>query len=488
VELFDRNHWLVADSNRLLKTEDAGRKWTQTYTVNAATDKANAIQGLSFIDERIGFLIVGGRLLRSDDGGTTWTTVTSISEGEKIQFSSCHFIDAMHGWAVGMLWNEGLVNNPKIARYVGVAFRTQDAGRTWQRSKLDLPKSYRASQTHWSFNDVFFKDSKTGWLVGDRGTIFGTVDGGETWRFAQAPDVDHQHLNFLDDRFGWATYRYGSGSWGIAVSYDAEHKWQLLEESFVYGTWPVFAVFRSSDHGFAVSLKLFETRDRGRKWVPISGDEVAYEYLGQARDGTIVALGLTGGVVKPLLSADMGTTWHTTASQNDSAATTNTNAEELKVYSTVLDAFRNAYGAQRLLILDETTIGMVLPKSTPDDVVQFLQKRLPDGIGPDLADEFRARNEQPVKLPDKFVTTVNYSIVNKHDPRVRSYWEEFHKNNPGAAIVQLSQVAFNKDASQALVYVSSQVGSRSGWAYYIFLTKSAAQEWLIKSKEMAWVS
>src|SRR5687768_7253936 len=37
VELFDRNHWLVAESNRLLKTEDAGRKWTQTYTVTAAT-------------------------------------------------------------------------------------------------------------------------------------------------------------------------------------------------------------------------------------------------------------------------------------------------------------------------------------------------------------------------------------------------------------------------------------------------------------------
>lgn len=177
----------------------------------------------------------------------------------------------------------------------------------------------------------------------------------------------------------------------------------------------------------------------------------------------------------------------TVSSQNNSAASKMMNAEEVKVYSTVLDAFRNTYGAQRLLILDETTIGMVLPKSTPDDVVRFLQKRLPDGIAPDIAEEFRTKNEQPVKLPDTLAITVNYSIVNKQDQRVRSEWEEFHKNNPGTAIVRLSQVAFNKDASQALVYLSSQVGSRSGWAYYIFLTKSD-QEWQIKSKEMAWVS
>jgi hypothetical protein len=164
-----------------------------------------------------------------------------------------------------------------------------------------------------------------------------------------------------------------------------------------------------------------------------------------------------------------------------------TNAEELKVYSTVVDAFRDAYGALRLVILDETTIGMGLPKSSPDDVVQFLRKRLPDGIAPDIVEEFRRKNEQPVKLREKFASTVSYSIVDKQDERMRVDWDEFHKNYPGSAIVQLSQVAFNRDASQALVYLSSDVGSRSGWAYYIFLTKSG-QEWQIKSKQLAWVS
>lgn len=177
----------------------------------------------------------------------------------------------------------------------------------------------------------------------------------------------------------------------------------------------------------------------------------------------------------------------TRPSQNHSAAPKITDAEELKVYSTVLAAFRNAYGAPRLLILDETTIGIVSPKSSPEDVVKFLRKRLPDGIAPDIVEEFGKKNEQPVKLPDKFASTVSYSIVNKKDERVRGDWDEFYKNNPGTAIVQLSQVAFDRDASQALVYLSSDVGSRSGWAYYIFLTKSG-QEWQIKSKQLAWAS
>jgi photosystem II stability/assembly factor-like uncharacterized protein len=315
VELFDRGHWLVAESNRLLKTEDAGHKWTQKYTVTPATDEANKIQGLSFIDERTGFLIVGGRLLQTDNGGTTWTIVGPISEGEKIHYKSCRFTDSMHGWVVGMLWNKAWVKDSNIPRYVGIAFTTQDGGQTWQRRQLDLPKGYRPDQTHWSFNDVFFKDAKTGWLVGDRGAIFGTGDGGQTWRLVSAPDVDYQRVNFLDERFGWATYKYGNSSWGVAVTYDGGQRWKLLKESFVSGTWPVFAVFRSPEHGFAISLKLYETRDRGQRWISLSGGdrvgEVAYEYLGEAKDGTIVALGLTEGIVTPLISTDIGTTWHT---------------------------------------------------------------------------------------------------------------------------------------------------------------------------------
>jgi photosystem II stability/assembly factor-like uncharacterized protein len=314
VELIDRSHWLVAESNRLLRTEDGGRNWTQMYMLTPPTDDGDKIQGLSFINERIGFLIVSGRILRTNDGGTNWTTLGSISPSEKIEFKNCRFTDSMRGWGVGMLWNDGWVNDPKIPRYVGIAFTTQDGGLTWQRRQLNLPEAYRPAGTYWSLNDVFFENAKTGWLVGDRGTIFRTGDGGETWHLATTQDVDYQGIGFLDDRHGWATYRYGNSSGGVAVTIDGGKRWKLLKESFVRGNWPVFAVFRSPEDGFAISLKLYETRDGGQQWKSLSGGDrvgdVAYRYLGQAKDGTMVALGFKGSILATLIHTDVGSTWH----------------------------------------------------------------------------------------------------------------------------------------------------------------------------------
>jgi photosystem II stability/assembly factor-like uncharacterized protein len=312
VQLFNQSHWLVAELNRVLKTEDAGRTWTQIYIVKTTTDDSNQIRGLCFVDERVGFLIVGGHLVFTDNGGTNWADLGAI-RAEKISFRNCYFTDAMRGWAVGMTWQEGWVNDPKIPRYVGSAFATQDGGRTWRQQRLDLPKGHRPDGMYWGLNDVLFKDAKTGWFVGDRGTIFSTEDGGETWRLANAKDVDYQSVNFLDGRFGWATYKYGNSSWGVAMTTDGGQQWKLLNESLAYGTWPVCAVFLTPEHGFAVSLKLYDTKDGGRQWNWRSGGdnvgEVAFEYFGQARDGTLVALGLSGNSIASLVSTDGGTTW-----------------------------------------------------------------------------------------------------------------------------------------------------------------------------------
>ncbi len=58
---------------------------------------------------------------------------------------------------------------------------------------------------------------------------------------------------------------------------------------------------------------LYETRDRGQRWKWLSGGdnvgEVAYEYLGEARDGAMVAFGLKSGAITALISTDIGTTW-----------------------------------------------------------------------------------------------------------------------------------------------------------------------------------
>lgn len=314
VELFNRSHWLVAESNRLLDTSDGGVTWTQIFSTEAGSKGVNDIHGLSFIDERVGFLIVGGRLLFTDNSGTNWADVGPIHSGDKrVSFGGCYFIDAIHGWAVGRVWQEGAINNSTTSRYEGIAFATQDGGRTWQRQSLDAPNAYLTDGTSWSLNSVLFKDANTGWIAGDRGTIFQTTDGGGKWNLVTAENVDYQSINFLDKRFGWVTYKYGNSSWGVATTTDGGRHWKLLNESFVYGTWPVFAVFVTPAEGFAISLRLYETTDKGHQWKWRSGGnevgEAAYEYMGQAKNGTLVALGTKNGTATALISTDDGREW-----------------------------------------------------------------------------------------------------------------------------------------------------------------------------------
>src|SRR5207244_2593461 len=140
-------------------------------------------------------------------------------------------------------------NDPKISAYVGVALRTQDGGKSWARQSFDLPQDYMPAGVRWGLNSVYFKDPKTGWIIGDAGVIFWTRNGGETWHLANSERVDYQSVNSLDGQFGWATYKRGNSSWGVAATVDGGQHWSLLNESFLHGTWPAYAVFIDPQHG-----------------------------------------------------------------------------------------------------------------------------------------------------------------------------------------------------------------------------------------------
>ncbi|MBQ6826572.1 MAG: hypothetical protein IJO46_01040, partial [Thermoguttaceae bacterium] len=54
-------------------------------------------------------------------------------------------------------------------------------------------------------NDVCFVSPTQGWAVGDRGTIWTTVDGGATWNLADVPtDANLFAVSFFDENFGLA--------------------------------------------------------------------------------------------------------------------------------------------------------------------------------------------------------------------------------------------------------------------------------------------
>ena len=69
--------------------------------------------------------------------------------------------------------------------YFGAIYRTQDAGKSWE--KLD-------SGTEKSIYDISFADENNGWAVGRRGMILHTSDAGETWQRQKSPRFPVRHI------------------------------------------------------------------------------------------------------------------------------------------------------------------------------------------------------------------------------------------------------------------------------------------------------
>ena len=59
---------------------------------------------------------------------------------------------------------------------------------------------------------IRFADSQSGWIVGERGTIFRTVDAGFSWNEApvQATKLTLYGLSFVDSVHGWAAGEQGT--------------------------------------------------------------------------------------------------------------------------------------------------------------------------------------------------------------------------------------------------------------------------------------
>lgn len=94
-------------------------------------------------------------VLASTDGGRTWRRSLSLRSG----FWGLDFVDAAHGWAVGVT---GL-------------YRTSDGGAQWVRAAEGGAGGENAIVR------VLFTGPRTGFALTTRGRLLRTLDGGETW-------------------------------------------------------------------------------------------------------------------------------------------------------------------------------------------------------------------------------------------------------------------------------------------------------------------
>jgi photosystem II stability/assembly factor-like uncharacterized protein len=257
--------WAVGSRGALLATEDGGATWR---SLPAPTE--DSLRDVFFVDASNGWVVCERNLhplrddteprsylLRTSDGGRTWERVAPAASGAEGRLVGVRFADASHGWAFGEL---------------GALYATRDGGQTWTRQGVPTRRLLLGAK---------FLDARRGWLVGAGGTLLRTDDGGANWReglllgrgersaapagalqTVAAPAPRFNAVDFADARRGWVV-----GSRGIVYATDdGGRTWR--EQTSGVGTELRDVKFTNAREGWAVGADglVLRTRDGGQTW------------------------------------------------------------------------------------------------------------------------------------------------------------------------------------------------------------------------------
>ena len=181
----------------------------------------------------------------------------------------------------------------------GTILKTEDGGETWTPCTSDTRR--------WLRSVTFTADRRTGWAVGNGGTILKTEDGGETWtpRTSDTTDSLHSVTFASDGTTGWAVGNGGT----ILKTEDGGETWTPRTSDT---TDSLHSVTFASDGttGWAVGNggTILKTEDGGETWTRRTSDTSQWlRSVTFTADGTAGwAVGNGGTILK---TEDGGETW-----------------------------------------------------------------------------------------------------------------------------------------------------------------------------------
>jgi photosystem II stability/assembly factor-like uncharacterized protein len=206
------------------------------------------------------------------------------------------FADSKRGWIAG----DG-----------GFLSRTKDGGRTWSPQSVGITDA---------INDIYFRGKDDGYLLASN-RIFGTTDGGETWREVR---------QFSESDFGGATpelysIRFSGKKNGWVVG-SASRRDVIVESLIIHtgdggASWVrqlapvredlIHLDFVSDDRGWIVGARgtILFTSDGGKNWTKqTSNTQVTLYHVDFRNDRVGWAVGERGTVLR---TTDGGETWDT---------------------------------------------------------------------------------------------------------------------------------------------------------------------------------
>ncbi len=174
--------WFIS-GDKIYKTTDGGINW-----LNQSQLSEVELVSLQFIDNNIGW--TGGYigLYKTEDGGNSWNEVFPL--GIDISVVGIHFLNQIEGWVI----TNGGSNGPGI-------FKTTDGGISWVDQSI-------TNSIGIYYNDLFFIDNSEGWLVGSdalsNALLLYTSDGGNNWNAMYFPSSHYlDKISFINENDGW---------------------------------------------------------------------------------------------------------------------------------------------------------------------------------------------------------------------------------------------------------------------------------------------
>lgn len=184
----------VGGSNmQMFKTVDGGKSWRML---------SRQSYGTYFVDAKVGWNVQGGLamsswIVRTDDGGDTWKDQKQLADDSTARF---FFINPMTGWAAGERWGQQRGGGGVILGFF--ILHTGDGGKTWDTQFEEPAGEY--NDIFDRLNDIYFIDPKVGWVVGSKGRIYHTQDGGKHWVLRKShTDFSLDKIHFIDAKRGW---------------------------------------------------------------------------------------------------------------------------------------------------------------------------------------------------------------------------------------------------------------------------------------------
>ncbi|RKY02290.1 hypothetical protein DRP77_08175, partial [Candidatus Poribacteria bacterium] len=176
----------------------------------------------------------------------------------------------------------------------GIILVTHDGGRSWSRQE---------SGTTVDLTAVIFTDPKRGWVVGENGTVLRTRNGGLSWQVMKVGDSFFDDLSFVNWFKGWI-----AGELYIAHTPDGGKNWERQADDLGF---PLHGIhFASPLLGWAVGDfgRIIRTQDGGRSWEGYEEGHTVHQlrcvfFIDELR-------GWAGGTEATLLhTEDGGKTW-----------------------------------------------------------------------------------------------------------------------------------------------------------------------------------